>query len=200
MRMDRRKELWEYSQDFLEEKTGEHGDAIRKGFEDGGAYKQALLSAMTELFLLVKHQQLKQGKDELHYIGFHFLRSSLVIHKAEILIAAYSDEYYLDGVEATAFWPLDDLLPYIDAGIAELTPLINKKFIRVKDYEITEIKHAYLLNHLLLMMPFAVELLPSVFRTAEFADVCVAPELQVLCGELMEKNVCLYTHRKSEEL
>jgi len=196
--MDRREELWAFTQEFFEEKMWERDNIIQKAFEDGGNYRQTFMFSIAELFKQLKQQQLEQGKEELHYIGFYFLRSSSLINKAEIMIAAYNEGYYLDDIETIMFWQIDDLLSYAEADMLELLPSLKKKFIRLKDYEVTELKHQYLINYIHYIMQFFKNLFPVIFRLPEFAEVNSALEINVVCGELMEKSTCLYTHRKSE--
>jgi hypothetical protein len=135
--MDRRKEL----EDYLEEYRKKRGEEKRERLKE--QENQMFFAIEGGLKLLIeKHgrKQREEGENRVNYVFLCRLLSSSYTDSGEIVLGMSDSFLYLDERKSLVCWSLPVLYEGIEEDMAQVRKLLQKRFIRLEEFELFYIK------------------------------------------------------------
>lgn len=130
------------------------------------SFENALGDAVSQGLLLQKFQ----NKGEIRYLYLSFLLSNSLSGETLVKIDLGGELGAADVHEVDAYWDYGDLLFYIDEDIEYFEKELKKTIPRMKEYEIKELKTAYLIANYRILE----EILKSFIRNESIKEI-IAP-------------------------
>lgn len=132
-------------------------------------------------------------KEEIHYIYFSLLRTSLREGKGEFRIDFYSEDWFLDNEECSI--NLD--LSFLYKGLFEMEASLKDKKMEYKkdltDMDIEDIIMDEADNYNILCFEFLKEIIKEQFMNLDsYAEIKKSNSLKILVGEFMDKVEIIY--------
>lgn len=112
--------------------------------EDKDKYQLHLLSSLDMLFSACVEKQQSGQKSSVRYLCFHNLYASIETGIYEYKIALYDKNLYLDRNETAIYWFPVYYNPIIEKDMEALKVLLQKNFIRVRDFDIKLMQKYYI--------------------------------------------------------
>ena len=137
-------------------------------------------------------QQCVQTKKKLGYIAISVLESSIITKTYDLQIAFYNKDLYADGYPVYKYWAPAFIYESLDADIEEIEALLKLEIVRLKPYEICEIKHQYAINFYFLIGFLMKSIASKITHIQMFQKVDKENEVKILFGKYMEKQIVLH--------
>lgn len=138
-------------------------------------------------------------KGEIAYIHFSVLRTNILLKKHEIRIDAFDENWYMDSVECSYSYPVNEIYTYLEKYSNEVEALWNQS-IGLNDFSDVYRKVFQESNYYLF---FAAELIRlgmrKVIETEEYKSVKKAECFVVCIGGYMDKFDILYKEDHTEK-
>ena len=136
-------------------------------------------------------QQCIQTKKKLGYIAISILESSIITKTYDLQIAFYNKDLYADGYPVYKYWAPVFIYENLDADIEEMEGFLKRQIIRLKPYEVYEIKRQYAINFYFLIGFLMKGIVSKISHIQMFQKVDKENEVKILFGKYMEKQVQL---------
>jgi len=135
--MDRRKDL----EDYLEEYRKKRGEKKRERLKEQENQMFSAIEGGLKL-LIEKHgrKQREEGENRVNYVFLCRLLSSSYTDSREIVLGMSDSFLYLDERKSLVCWSLPVLYEGIEEEMAQVRKLLQKRFIRLEEFELFYIK------------------------------------------------------------
>lgn len=138
-------------------------------------------------------QQCIQTKKKIGYIVISILESSIITKTYDLQIAFYSKDLYADRHPIYKYWAPVFIYESLDADIEEMESLLKQQIIRLKPYEVYEIKNQYVINFYFLIGFLIKGMVPQIANIQMFQEADKEKEVKILFGKYMEKQIEIST-------
>ena len=136
--------------------------------------------------------QILNKKDSIKYVAFSFLKSGIYMDKLVWYISVWDENFYLDEQETAEYYcPVlfqDRYLQDLD----RLNQILGRQFIRVQNYEWTDIKMQYAMFYDAVMKKMIKNLSRLIVSEVMESKAFTADELKIIYGSYMDKADILY--------
>lgn len=191
---DRRPEMLQFLQPYMEEKFQESCEQIQVEIEKNGhAIWDELKEKISELLLYVNDMQKQHKKGEIKYFVCSFLRSGIYLGRLEFYIQVMDEGFYLDEQEAGIYYcPHFLQRPYLE-DLDYLHKKAAEKFVRIQNYELFYINEKYTEFYYAIMYKMMESVSGLIMEMIEKSDVLIADDFKIIYGEYMDSATALYT-------
>lgn len=191
---DRRPEMLQFLQPYMEERFKETCEKIQIEIEKNGhAIWNELNEAIDELLLHVDEVQKQHKKGEIKYFVCSFLRYSLYLGRPEFYIHTMDEEFYLDEQETGIYYcPQFLQKPYLE-DLDYLYKKVAEKYMRIQNCEILDIGEEYIEFYYSIMYKMMESVSELIIETIEKRGIPIADHFRIIYGEYMESAEVLYT-------
>ena len=168
-------------------------DEIEQEFLDD---KKKILSELTgifdELFKRGIELQRKSEKGKIGFISIFYLRSSIITESYKIMISMYDKSYYIDRQELSTHWIPMFIMKYFIDDINYFEKVIKTKIVRVKKYEINDVKIHYCGEYFKVIERFLDNYIDEITSLESFNELEKEEDIKITLGEYMDQNIILY--------
>lgn len=145
----------------------------------------------------------KEGEsrnDEVQYLLFSCLHSSIFLKKYFIRIDLMGQGLYRDAPLAVSYWDAGDIYGLFERDVEEIRRKVGKKIPRLREYEIDYVRYSYSPYYHRLAKAFIREVMEGVLESGQMSDRKVKEEKQVkvLFGEYMGESDILFSIRREK--
>lgn len=134
-----------------------------------------------------------QAPKKIGYIAISLLESSLITKTYDLQIAFYSKDLYADRKPVYKYWAPVFIYEYLDSDIEEIQEVLKRQIIRLKSYEVYELKRQYAANLYFLIGFLMKGLVPHIADLQSFQEVDKEKSVKILFGKYMEKQIEMIT-------
>lgn len=152
---------------------------------------KAMKDALTQALAL----QAQEKKGPVAFMSFSFLHSDLLLERFSLRLDVYDERFLLDEAEASADWDFSPLLNNVGFDLEPVYAALRKSVVRVQDYELMELRRAYLFNFYVVAIDCLTHLLPVCVNALTGQDAGFSEEVQFTAGPYMEKQALIHTWR-----
>lgn len=184
--MNRFTEMEEYIQDFRIKRM----DAKRAYLDDGEKYEMLFSSLLPVLETLIQEQISLQEAGEqgkVKHIIFHRLLSSGYTGSYEISVGMCSAMLYLDKHMSCAYWKPKFIHDGMDKDMEEVRRRLNRKFVRIEEFELLRLKQKLLLDGWQLFCEMLRRLGGEAAQKVLESSLLLEDEIQILYGDYMDR-------------
>ena len=157
-----------------------------------------LKSAIDEVLISVRKEQEKNQKNDIQYLAFGFLISSLCMDKLEFRIDAFDDSFYLDKKETASSYIPEFLQSLYQNDLSQLYIEAGRKFVRMQEIEQFSIKKYYACYYEAVIYRMLENLSRLIMQHIVERGIGMTDDFKIICGKFMDKAVGLYTKEKKE--
>lgn len=157
------------------------------------------LDVMDKLFLEGIEYQKNKGKGPIQVIYISFLYSNFLLNRYGFQIDLFDKEFFLDEIEIINQWQPTFIFENLDNDIKVIEEEIKKSVLRLKKYELKEIKFGYVTNHYRFAESLVKVLVPYIKKLSSFKELIKENEVHVFVGEYMGEAIKLYEFKECEE-
>lgn len=182
--MDRCKELEEYLEEYRICRRN-----LKKSILEE---KYALLipSLFTVLDGLIQEQIAMQESGEqgrIKYLVFQYLLTSGYTGSCEMAVSLSNSALYLDENMICTYWKPELIYENTDKDMEEVRRRLNRKFIRIEEYELLHIKQKLLLDDWELFVDTLGKMSGEILGEIMESTLLLEDEIQILSGAYMDK-------------
>lgn len=152
---------------------------------------EGFIKTFSNLFKEANELQKQAIKDKVAIINISFLYSNILLNKYAVQINVYDKQFYLDKVEISSDLDLSYLFQFIEEDMVYIKKELGKRFIRLKDYELVNIRTKYIVRYYKLAEYLIRDLVPYIQRIKEFKKIDKENRVIVLWGEYMGSFSCI---------
>ncbi len=176
-----------YLQPYMEECFQNSCQVLQKDIEKQGIEVwDQLKNAVHEVLQLSKEAQNGNQKGAIQYLVFSFLKSGVYMDKLMVFIECLDDGFYLEQQETAQIFEFSFLYKQYMEDISFLHKKVKEKFIRLKNYEIMEVRLEYAFFYSSLIYKMMKNLSDLLMQEIEKSKVNVTDRFKVLYGEYLE--------------
>ena len=132
-------------------------------------------------------------KNAIKYISLSILLSSIASQNYSLGINLYDESLLLDDVEIFTEWNIKDYFTELDADIINAERILEKRFIRIKKYEMLELRHKYSFDYYGIFLEAMTFILPLALDKVDCSKLNCAEKIVVTSGLYMESQEIIYT-------
>jgi hypothetical protein len=152
----------------------------------------SLISAVKDACSAMKPLIDGGNKQKVKYLQFSYLLSAANMKKLKLKLDLYDARHYGDLSSDGGYWDFAELFPYIDEDIRLLRDELGKRFHRVMDYELIDIRLYYHAGVFQMMWAILSDLADESAFAAIFTDV-FEPTANVLFGAYLDQSEIIAT-------
>ncbi len=184
---NRGEDIFLYLQPYMEECFQNSCQVLQKDIEKQGIEVwDQLKNAVHEVLQLSKEAQNGNQKGAIQYLVFSFLKSGVYMDKLMVFIECLDDGFYLEQQETAQIFEFSFLYKQYMEDISFLHKKVKEKFIRLKNYEIMEVRLEYAFFYSSLIYKMMKNLSDLLMQEIEKSKVNVTDRFKVLYGEYLE--------------
>lgn len=127
----------------------------------------------------------EQGR--IKYLVFQYLLTSGYTGSYEMAVSLSNSALYLDENMIYAYWKPELIYENTDKDMEEVRRRLNRKFIRIEEYELLHIKQKLLLDDWELFVDTLKKMSGEIFNKVMASTLLLEDEIQILCGAYMDK-------------
>ena len=192
--INREEDILLYLQPYMEERFQSACQILQKDIEKQGAdIWEQLKNAVHEVLQLSREAQNRQQKGAIQYLVFSFLKSGIYMDKLLLHLECLDDGFYLEQQEASIIFELSFLQKQFMEDLTFLHNMIQRKFIRLKKYELMEIGMKYADFYHSLIFKMTNSLLSLLMQEIEKSNISVTDQFKILYGEYLENAAVVYS-------
>lgn len=183
--MDRQKMLEKTAQKFYEKNS-------QSTFEKIAAYYKEHRQEVERSFLEAVKQGLKvcrEKQKKLGFISISFLESSFITHTYDVQFAFYNNLIYADEDPVYVYWAPAFIYEMLEKDIKALEIFLKPKIVRLRPYEVQELRNQYILNFHFLAILLLRGLMEKIFMLEEFHLTDKEGQVKIISGKYMEKQL-----------
>ena len=195
----RKEEISQYLQEYMEECFRKSCREIQIEIENNGEMiwmelKKNICECLHKTDILQKQQR----KNGLQYLVFSFLRHGIIQNRPQIRIDALDDSFYLDEEEAESYYHPAFLQEKYLNDLESIYKKAGKKFIRLQNYELEDIKEEYAGFYFSILFQMIKELSGSIAKTVLTSGISVEDSFKIIMGEYMNHAAVLFIRNEDE--
>lgn len=185
--IDRGEDILLYLQPYMEGCFQNSCQILQKDIEKQGmeVWNQ-LKNAVHEVLQLSKKAQNGNQKGAIQYLVFSFLKSGVYMDKLMVYIECLDDGFYLEQQETAKMFEFSFLQKQYMEDIFLLHKKVKEKFIRLKNYELMEIRLEYVYFYSSLIYEMMKNLSDLLMQEIEKSEVNITGKFRILYGEYIE--------------
>ncbi len=190
---DRREEILQSMQPYMEERFQESGSSIQKKLEKrGNEFWDGMHGKIERIFVQVRYLQERGQKGEIAYLVCSFMQCGIYLNRLLLHIEALDEGFYLDEQETADCYDLQLLQDAYQGDMEFLHRKVLEKFIRVQDYELDEVSKVYSGYYNALMYRIMKSMGSLIMRTVSESGVRLSDSLRIMYGEYMGSVAVIY--------
>lgn len=162
---------------------------IRSNYE---SVSGELLETLDELFKKIIRMQEAGEKEDIRYIHFFFLSTSIISDSNEIQINCFDNNSYMDYSETMAIWHPDFILDYHLKTIETFDKLAKRKVIGYGHREYMKMKQRNFAAYSLIIAKFLAQVVPGIIELESYQRMDKSEALQIVYGGYMDSGIQLY--------
>lgn len=182
--MDRYKEMEAYLEEYRIDRR-----ILKKSILEE-KYTLLIPPLFTVLDDLIQEQVAMQESGEqgrIKYLVFQYLLTSGYTGSYEMAVSLSNSALYLDENMICAYWKPELIYENTDKDMEEVKRRLNRKFIRIEEYELLHIKQKLLLDDWELFADTLKKMSDEIFGKVIESALLLEDEVQILCGAYMDK-------------
>ena len=131
-------------------------------------------------------------KRKIRMLQFSFLLSGALMNERKLRMDFYDERYFGDITEAGGYWDYSVLFPYIDEDIESLKGILSKQMLRVKEYELIDLRMVYHVGVFAIMEEVLTKLAAEDGFTKAFTEI-YEPKVSVMYGAYLDQSKLIAT-------
>ena len=152
----REQKLWQISEKILLKIWKDRVSSIERDYEDNGlSYENEFIEEMHKLLTRWEERYGCQNKN-LKYIIISPLNSGVITRSYEMQVALFDERLYADENPMCFYWVPEFLYKEVERDMNRYEEEASKEIIRLRKYEVNEIRRRYVLCHAYISMFFLV--------------------------------------------
>ena len=148
---------------------------------------QGLVSTVKEAGKMANLLVFNGKKQKVKYLQFSYLLSAAKMKKLRLKLDLYDARHYGDLNSHGGYWDYVELFPYIDEDIILLRDELAKRFSRIKDYELLDIRLYYHIGVFRIIWAILMELTADEAFAAALSDV-FEQKVTILFGAYLDQS------------
>ena len=185
---ERQREMSEYLKDDMENifslRTYQTMESLRARKPE---ILQSLIDAVKSASALAQPLIDCGKKQKIKCLQFSFLLSNALTRELRFRMDFYDTRYYADITGSGGYWDYSELFPFIDEDMESLRGKLVKRFTRVKDYELTDIRMIYCVGVFAIMEMVLAELATETAFEEVLTEVFES-EVYVMYGAYLDQS------------
>lgn len=126
-------------------------------------------------------------QDRIKYLIFQYLRTSAYTGSYEMAVSLSNSALYLDENMISVYWRPELIYENIDKDMEEVRQKLNKKYVRIEEYELLHIKQELLSDDWELFTDTLGKMSDQILSKIAESTLLLEDEIQILCGAYMDK-------------
>jgi len=123
---------------------------------------------------------------KIAFIQFSYLLSATLTKELQLRIDLYDTRHYGDLTDTKSYWDYQELFPYIDDDMKQLRIELDKRFLRITNYEILDMRMYYHVGVFALIEEVLKEIVTSVPFFEALGELYQS-EISVLYGGYLDQ-------------
>ncbi len=194
---NRKTQIIDYIQLYMDQCFLESCQLIQHEVEEkGNEIWREVKEILQELFKEIEAMQKQHEKGKIQYLIFNFRISGLLTDRMEIYIDALDDSFYLDGSETARSYYPDFLQEEFRQDIEKLVGWVEKKFLRLQEHEMSEIKRKYAEYYDEILCEMVRSLSELIVREIKDSSIEITDNITMAYGKYMDEAVIVYAKEK----
>lgn len=164
---------------------------------------EGLLSAIEQGIRQIIRDVGKEGMEQVRYVLFSYLHSSIFLKKYYIRLELTGEELYLKEPLAEVYWDAGDIYRLFERDIEEIQRGMAFQIPRIRSYEVDDIRYAYAPYYHGMAKEFIREMMAGIVGDWDgHADEKEQDRIAILFGEYMGEAEVLYRveRKKMDEI
>ncbi|MFI3212249.1 MAG: hypothetical protein R3Y24_02810 [Eubacteriales bacterium] len=153
---------------------------------------EELTATLQSLIDKASYLQKENKKNKICFISFSILLSSIIQDEYSYGINLYDENFLVDDNEVFLEWNIKKIFRDLKQDLVQSKKILQKKFIKIKDYELIEIKHKYIVNNYAIFQEFLVFLIPLTLEKVDISQLTCSNEILFTSGLYMDKQAEFY--------
>lgn len=197
--MGRQEDMIQRAREILTPIFSERVRLLQKDCEEYLETKKEYRKIVFDLISEAQERQAAGKLGQIHYFSVFYLQSSAITESYDFAIALMNERYCLDENGLLLFWCPRCFFQTIDADIRCFEKDARETWIRVRSYELEEIRRAYVNNLYQLAGFFFGEESLSAAVDAGIGRLDCCEEVKFVFGGYMDQAVQFASYRKREK-
>lgn len=199
MNTKRMEEIIKITDNFLPKMLEDNLLKIQNNFKrDPMIYLKEFFDCLQRLFVKTRKLQEEGKKSEVAVIYFSFLYSNVLLERNGFRVETLDKELFLDKSEVYEIWQPSNLFEYVEADMHKTQKLLSSAYIRIKKYELWELRNSYLLNYYMVAEKLIQEAVIHINKMESYRKMRKCKEVKIMLGEYMNHPICIYTDTEPE--
>lgn len=187
-----KEEIIQYASDLLVEKMEENIDKIGEYVKNNAEKIVSILyDELDKLYQRGAEMQQSLAKDDIAYISIFLMRHYYYTRNNPIQIYLYDSTRYLDKNECMIEMNLDFIMDYYNQDLEYIEKELKKKYIRIDEDVLQEIKKRYLGEYYRLIVNFFVEAKDLFLMASSIDNLRITDDLQITIGEYLDEGTVI---------
>lgn len=197
---DRKEEILQWMQPYMEERFRESCQIIQKKLElNGHEIWEELKTIIIEILAYANALQKKKQKERIKYISFSFLNYCTYFDRLEYRLDMMDDSFYLDMQETTGYYNPQFIQDRFLEDLEYFYQQMAKEFVRIQDYERMDIRWECVKFYDSIIFKMIESLRPLIIKMMIESGVLLADGFKIIYGEYMDRGTILYIEEKSRD-
>lgn len=158
--MEREEKLEEIAKDFLRER---YLEGAKKTAEYCLTHKEELMGQLART-LCEGAAECRDAAKKVKYVVFSTLESSILTQSYDLQIAFFDENIYLDENAVYVYWRPCFLRAQIDSDMQALYKRAAQTIIRIREYEIEQIRRKYVVNYYFAVFVLLKDMIPRILE------------------------------------
>lgn len=197
--MGRKEEMFQYAREKLTPYISERANLLRK---DCAAYlemKREYHRIVSDLLQTAQKRQAAGTLGQIHYFSIFYLQSSAVTQSYDFALSLTNERYCLDQNRLLCFWCPQRLFQAVEEDLSFFEKDARQMWIRIRPYELEEIRRAYINNLYQLAGFFFGEESLDAAVLGGIARLDCCDEVRFSFGGYMDQTIQFALFRKGDE-
>ncbi len=188
----RRVEILQYLRDGMETCFYKSCQSIQLEIESNACrIWNELKAILDQILMYAGDMQNKNKKGSGKYLVFSFLNSGIYFERLELRIEVLDDGFYLDEQEAAEYYSPQFLQDKYVSDIQYLCREASKRFVRLQDHELFEIKKEYATFYHSMICQMIKSLCGMIMKTVMKSGIKIVEDFKIIYGGYMDKAVLI---------
>lgn len=187
-----KEEIIQYASDLLVEKMEENIDKIGEYVKHNAEKIVSILyDELDKLYQRGIEMQQSLAKDDIAYISIFLMRHYYYTRNNPVQIYLYDSTRYSDKNECMIEMNLDFIMDYYNQDLEYIERELKKKYIRIDEDVLQEIKKRYLGEYYRLIVNFFVEAKDLFLMVKGIDNLRITDDLQITIGEYLDEGTVI---------
>lgn len=197
--MSRQEDMFQRARELFTPIFSDRAHLLQKNCKEYLATKKEYRKIVSDLISTAQERQAAGKLGEIHYFSVFYLQSSSVTESYDFAISLMNERYCLDENGLFFFWCPRCFFQSVEEDLRYFETDARKTWIRVRPYELEEIRRAYVNNLYQLAGFFFGEESLSAAVDGGIGHLDCGDEVKFVFGGYMDQVVQFASFRKGEE-